>query len=263
MAMMDNDSEKSSSTTAIVLALIAIVVAIFTVEFGLQTLAWVEGKIWVAQSPWLNIVPQALPEPDASPAAAKKEPQLKAFDFEIDAPWPGDPKPTPFDAAVGFHYATGQILVFFDPGAQLDTIRTIQNSNPAEFQRFTNIFAGKPIETNLELYRAVYGAAPSQISPLMNANEAMRLNVLLLWKLSFGFDLPADSGLYSFDWNTIHGFQFGDPAKGVAVALRAFDDRGHQFRFVLTTVPGSNAKITQDDIDKILLTIQPVPFADR
>jgi hypothetical protein len=49
----------------------------------------------------------------------------------------------------------------------------------------------------------------------------------------------------------------------VPVALRAFDDRSHQFRFVLATAPGSNVKITQDDIDKILQTIQPVPFVDR
>jgi len=45
--------------------------------------------------------------------------------------------------------------------------------------------------------------------------------------------------------------------------LRAFDDRGHQFRFMLSTVPGATGKITQDDIDKLLQTVQPVPFADR
>ena len=50
---------------------------------------------------------------------------------------------------------------------------------------------------------------------------------------------------------------------GSELALRAFDDRSHQFRFVLATAPGSNVKITQDDIDKILQTIQPVPFVDR
>ena|SRR5271154_11415 len=256
---MNDETEKSSATPAIVLAVLAIVVAIFTVKFGLQTLTWIEGKMWAAQSPWLNIVPQSLPAPPLVPPG----PQLKAFDFEVNAPWPGNPKPIPAETNVGFRYDTGQVLVFYDPEAQLDSLRAIQNSNPLEFQRFSNVFAGKPIESNFELYRAVYGAAPSQISPFMDASDAMRMNVLLLWKLAFGLDLRSDTGFYSYDWNGIHGFQFGDPAKNVPVALRAFDDRGHQFRFILTTVPSSNAKITQNDINKILLTIQPVPFTDR
>lgn len=256
---MNDETEKSSSTEAIVLALVAILVAVFMVKFGLQTLTWVEGKTWAAQSPWLNTVPQPLPAPPAVAAG----PQLKAFDFEINAPWPGTPKPNPSETNVAFRYDTGQTLVFFDPGAQVDTLRSIQNGNPAEFQKFTNIFAGKPIDSNYALYRDVYGAAPSQISPIMNGSDAMRVNVLLLWKLSFGFDLRTDTGFYSFDWPNIHGFQFGDPAKGVPVALRAFDDRGHQFRFILTTSPDSTTKITQDDINKLLLTIQPVPFIDR
>jgi hypothetical protein len=260
---MTDETEKSSSTAAIGLAALAIIVAIFMVKFGLQTLTWVEGKMWAAQSPWLNFVPQPLPaQPVATPPAAKAA-QLTAYDFEVIAPWAGNPKPTPTETSVGFHYDSGQVLVFFDPEAQLDTLRSIQNSNPAEFQRFTNIFVDKPINSNFELYRAVYSSAPSQVSPFMDARDAMRMNVLLLWKLSFGLDLPSDTGLYSFDWNNIHGFQFGDPAKGVPVALRAFDDRGHQFRFLLTTAPGSNAKITQDDVDEILRTVQPVPFVDR
>jgi hypothetical protein len=259
---MTDETEKSSSTAAIVLALLAIVVAAFMVKFGLQTLTWVEGKMWAAQSPWLNFVPQPLPAP-AVAATAGAGPQLKAYDFEVNAPWPSNPKPSPTETNVGFHYDSGQVLVFFDPEAQLDTLRSIQNSNPAEYQKFTNVFVDKPINSNFELYRAVYSAAPTQISPFMDARDAMRMNVLLLWKLSFGLDLPSDTGLYSYDWNNIHGFQFGDPAKGGPVALRAFDDRGHQFRFLLTTTPGSSAKITQDDIDKILLTIQPVPFTDR
>jgi len=257
--MTDDDNEKSSSATAIALAALAIVVALFTVKFGLQTLTWMEGKMWAAQTPWLNSLPQQLPTP--APVAAG--PQLKAFDFEVNAPWPGNPKPVPTETNVAFHYDTGQVLVFFDPEAQLDTLRTIQNSNPLEYQKFSNVFADKPIDSNFALYREVYNASPAQLSPFMDARGAMRLNALLLWKLEFGPDLSPDSGFYSFDWNTIRGFQFGDPAKGAPVALRAFDDRGHQFRFMLSTVPGATGKITQDDIDKLLQTVQPVPFADR
>lgn len=260
---MTDDDEKSSPIGAIALAALAIVVALFTVKFGLQTLTWVEGKMWAAQTSWLKVVPQTLPAPAAAPVLTAKTPQIKAYDFEVVAPWPGNPKAVPTETSVAFHYDTGQVLVFFDPEAQLDTLRSIQNSNPLEYQKFSNVFADKPIDSNYALYREVYSASPAQLSPFMDARDAMRLNVLLLWKLSFGPDLSPESGFYSFDWNTIRGFQFGDPAKGAPVALRAFDDRGHQFRFMLSTAPGATGKITQDDVDKILQTVQPVPFADR
>jgi hypothetical protein len=91
----------------------------------------------------------------------------------------------------------------------------------------------------------------------------LRMNALLLWKLSFGFDLPADGQFYSFDWGKVRGFQFGDSAKQRPVAVRVFDDRDRQYRFILTTAAGSTGKITQDDIDTIIQTVKPVPIEER
>jgi hypothetical protein len=125
------------------------------------------------------------------------------------------------------------------------------------------VFSDKPINSNYELYQAVYGASPTQLSPLMGTRDALRLNALLLWKLSFGFDLMADGQFYSFDWGKVRGFQFGDPAKQRPVALRVFDDRDRQYRFILTVAAGTSGKIAQDDIDTIVQTVQPVPIAER
>lgn len=254
-----DETEKSTATPAIILAVVAILVALLMVKFGLQTITWIEGKMWAAQSPWIKVVPQALPAPNAP----VKGQIVRAFDFQVSSPWPGNPKPKPQETNVAFQYDTGQVLVFFDPGTQIDTLHAIQSSNPLEFQKFSNVFLGTPIGSNFELYGNVYGASPDRLSPFMNSAEAVRINALLLWKLSFGEDLPCAGQFYSFDWKDIHGFQFGDPAKGRPVAVRAFDDRSHQFRFILTAVNGENGKITQDDINQILQTIQPTPFEDR
>ena len=97
----------------------------------------------------------------------------------------------------------------------------------------------------------------------MNPRDAMRINVLLLWKLSFGLDLPCDGQFYSFNWSNAKGFQFGDPGKNVPVAVRAFDDRDHQFRFIFTTAGGAAGKISQNDVNTVLQSLQVVPFIDR
>ena len=99
------------------------------------------------------------------------------------------------------------------------------------------------------------------MSPFLPLSDALRLNVLVLWKLSFGFD--ARSPLHSFDWGPERGFEFGNPATGGPVALRIFDDRDRQFRFLFTTVPGSGATLTQDDIDFVIQTLKPVPLNEQ
>jgi hypothetical protein len=272
---MIDDQDKSSARPAIILLLVVLLVAGFSVKYGLQTLTWVEGKLWASDSPWLKNVPQPLVQPaaDAAPMAMMavtarpvkpaQPAQVKAYNYEFNSPWSGNPNVKGSLTYTQFLYDSGPVIVFFDPDSQVDTMRALKTSNPAEYQRFADIFADKPLNSNFEMYQAVYDAAPEQLSPVMNPRDAMRLNVLLLWKLSFGLDLPCEGQFYSFASSSAKGFQFGDPGKNVPVAVRAFDDRDHQFRFIFTTAGGAAGKISQSDINTVLQSLQVVPFIDR
>jgi hypothetical protein len=258
---MSDKAEKTGARSAILLMVAVLAVAGFSVAYGLQTLAWFEAKRWASANPWLLDVPQ--PIPSAMPPA--KGNQLKAFDYEFLVPWAGDPKTAPSLSNVVFRFDSGQVVVFYDPSVQLDMLRELKDSKPNEYRKFTSVFADHPIESNYGMYQAVYSASPAQISPLMNGRDAMRMNVLLIWKLSFGFDVEpqAGPGIYSLDFGKNRGFQFGDPATGRPVAVRVFDDRNHHFRFIFTTTAGSNAKVTQDDINTAVQSLQPVPILER
>jgi hypothetical protein len=282
---MIDDQEKSSARPAIILLIAVFLVAGFSVKYGLQTMTWIEGKLWNSDNPWLSNIPQALPQSAAAappPVAvmamtamsakpgkpgksAQPTPpaQLRAYNYEFKSPWPGNPAPKGSLTYTEFHYDSGQVIVFFDPDSQVDTMRTLKASNPAEYQRFATVFADKPLHTNFEMYQAVYQTTPAQLSPIASPSDAMRMNVLLLWKLSFGLDLPCDGDFYSFDWSNAKGFQFGNPDKKVPVAVRAFDDRDHQFRFIFTAANAAADRITQSDINSVLQSLQVLPFIDR
>jgi hypothetical protein len=261
LARMNEEEDKSSARPAIILALLVIVMAIFCVEFGVQTLTWFEARHWGASSPWLADVPQPLP---AAADDASVGGQVKAFNYEFNVPWKTKPKSAESLTNVQLKYDSGQAIIFFDPDSQLDVIHSLKSSNPIEYQKFSNVFASQPIETNYALYQAVYAASPAQFSPIMKVEDARRDNALLLWKLSFGPDLRLEAApeFYSFDWGKIRGFQFGEPSKG-PVALRVFDDSNRQFRFIFTVAYGSGAKIAQSDINMALRSLQPVPIIDR
>ena len=113
--------------------------------------------------------------------------------------------------ATQFRYDSGQVILFFDPASSVDTVGAMKTSNPVDYQKFVTVFADHPINSNYELYQAVYSASPAQLSPLMDTREALRMNALLLWKLSFGFDLPADGQFYSFDREKFAGFSLVIP----------------------------------------------------
>ncbi len=257
--LVDDTEAKTSVWPAIALALFAIVVAVFTLKFGLQTLTWLEARNLASSNPWIANVPRAI---EKTPPPAKPE-FVKLFDFEFNSPWPGKSK---VERALTFavvRYDSGQAVAFFDPQSSLDTVGALKASNPVDYQKFAGIFAGHPVDSNFALYQAVYSVSPAQISPLMSVGDAQRMNTLMMWKLAFGPDLSGDGPFYSMDFGGVRAFQFGDPAAGRPVAVRAFDERDHQFRFIFGATAGSSAKITQEEINSAVQSVQPIPFADR
>jgi hypothetical protein len=254
---MIEETEKSSASSAIALAIAVIGVAIFCAAYGLQTLAWYEGHHWAKENAWLADVPKPLP---AAPPAVAKGNLVKAFNYEFTAPWTGKTTQTPSLVGVVIRFDSGQAILFYDPETLLDSLRQMKSSSPLQYQKFVAVFADHPIESNYGLYEAIYGAAPSQLSPIMTSREAMRMNELLIWKLGFGIDLRG--GLSSFTWGLNRGFQFGDPAKG-PVALRVFNDRDQQFRFIFAVAPNASGHVTQDDIAGIVASFKSVPILER
>lgn len=258
--MHDDEGEKTSSWPAIALAVFAILVGIFLVKFGLGTMAWLEARSLPASDPWAAVVPQPLPQTDAP---AGKIDQLKFYEFEFNSPWPGKNKAEPHLTHTAVRFDSGQTLLFYDPTTQKDTIGTLKTADPANYQKFAAVFSGAPIDSNYSLYQQVYTAAPASLSPFMNGADAQREHTLLMWKLAFGPDLYAGGVFHSFDWGTIKGFQFGDPSSGHPVAVRAFDDRNRQFRYIFIPGATTDAAITQGQIDSAVRSLKPVPFEER
>ena len=264
---MSEQDEKGSAWSAIILLVCVLVVAGFSVRYGLQTLTWYEANRWASANPWLREVPTPLPPPATAPAtataAAAKTAPIRTLEYQFNAPWAVS-KETPGALYLETRFVPGQVVIFFDPDVQLDTLGIIRKSKPAEYDKFQNIFADTPINSNYALYSAVYGASPAQLSPLGPMRDAIRLNTLLRWKLEFGFDFePTDGASVSLlELGKNRSFQFGDPAKG-PVAERVFDEHDRQFRFILTTFAGSNAKITQEDINLIVGSLKPIPPMER
>jgi hypothetical protein len=249
--------ETNSARDAIILVLVVILVGAYMILFGLQTLVWGEAHHLTRYNPWVTEVPEAL---DTSVTSGKTT-LLREFNYQFQVPWTSKYKTDKSLTYSEFRFDSGQVIVFFDPEAQLDTMRALKSTSPLAYQQFENVFGGQVFGTNYELYQAVYGASPAQTSPFMPSRDAIRTNLLLLWKISFGYD--AIPGLHAIQFDGNKGFQFGDPSTGRAVALRIFDGNDNQFRLIFVTAVDSNAKITQGDINLAVQSLGEVPITER
>ncbi len=263
------NTENTGTLSAMILMVIAVLIGVYSMAYGMQTLVWIEARQWASLNPWLNEIPMPLPDRVATSTLPPQPPgkvtqpkstQLRAYDYEFSVPWTGQSRATPLRIGTEFRFTSGQVVVFFDPDTQLDTLRALKSSAPAEYSKFQSVFREQSIESNYALYQAIYGASPAQASPFLSWDAAQRINVLLLWKLSFGFDRP---GIYSFDFGSNRGFQFGNPGNARPVAVRVFDDQDRQFRFFFTVAAGSSAQITQGAINTAVQSLQTIPIMER
>ena len=270
----DEDEEQGGARSAIILVAVIIIVAVFSTSYGLQTLQWIAGHQWARQNAWLYDTPKPVPSsatgPNAGvaaiapPTAAGKNTkadgqsqgtELSEYGYQMNVPWTSKMKENPSAGGAEFRFATGQVVIFGDPEAQLDTVHILRDTPGEQYLPYAPLFANGEIQTNYDLYEAAYNASPSQVTPFTNYATAQRDRVLLLMKLSFGFDLAKP--IYSFDFGKNRGFQFGDPASG-PVALHVFDPHDKHLRFIFTVAAGSGGKITQDDINEAVQSMQSV-----
>ncbi|HKQ89029.1 MAG TPA: hypothetical protein VJS43_19895 [Candidatus Acidoferrales bacterium] len=272
----NEDEEQGSARSAIILVAIIIIVAIFSTSYGLQTLQWIAAHQWARQNAWLYDTPKPIASSNASGATAAtpapsagltsdakdkkagaqpKSTELGEYGYQMNVPWASQMKENPSAGGAEFRFATGQVVIFGDPDAQLDTVHILRDTPGEQYLPYAPLFANGAIQTNYDLYQAAYSASPSQVTPFTNYATAQRDRLLLLMKLSFGFDLAKP--IYSFDFGRNRGFQFGDPASG-PVAVHVFDPHDKHLRFIFTVASGSGGQITQADINQAVQSLLPV-----
>ena len=107
---------------------------------------------------------------------------------------------------------TGQVVIFYNPDEEIDILAGMKAGNTALSRGYNTIFADHLFDSNYSLYAAVYSADPAQAHPWMARADALRMDSLLIDKLSFGIEAPGPT--YLFNWGGLRGIRFGDAAHG-------------------------------------------------
>lgn len=252
---MSKDAGEREGYSAIILVIVLIAVAAYILFYGLQTLIYVEVRSWGTRDASLYVTPSTLNVTATKPASTT---HLEFYGFQCEAPWKGPAKTTETPDYVESKFPSGPIVRVESPEEQADALQSFKGESPEQQQHIANVFGAHPFDSNFDLFRAVYSASPSQVSAFLPRVDAERVSTLLDWKMSLDSQLPG--GTFVFDLGRIRGLQFGDPDHSEAVILRAFTEHDRQFKILLTHLDASNFKVTQADINQIILTLKPVPL---
>ena len=112
------------------------------------------------------------------------------------------------------------------------------------------------------LFLSTAAADPALTVTVDAGRPGARINPAM-WGIFFeDINFGADGGLYA-ELVKNRGFEFGDATNGRPVALRVFDDRDAQFRFIFTAAGGASGKFTQDNINLAVQSLQAIPILER
>jgi hypothetical protein len=246
-------AENESSMSALGLLVLLVLAAWFAIGYELQTLIAFEVRHWASESPTLNVTPQGAT--GAAPAAATG-PRVEHYNYQFNLPWKdfAHDDATPDYAVV--QAKTGQVVIFYNPDEEIDILAGMKAGNTALSRGYNQIFADHLFDSNYSLYAAVYSADPAQAHSWMPRADALRLDSLLIDKLSFGIEAPGPT--YLFNWGGLRGIRFGDAAHGGPVAFHAFDNHDRQFRFVFTTRADTPTPVTlnENEIEQVVQSVR-------
>ncbi len=215
-----------------------------------QLIALYNVRKMVRRTPGLTMVPRPISIQDSRPIDGVP---LSYFGVEFRAPWNHVEEVKKSSASARIQFKAGQFVMIWDPKRALDRVATLRSGAS---KGAIEIFGDEATRSNYSLVRTELNLTPGQISLLMPAREAIR--DLLLLQLKIIETTNAETGLFSFEVRGLRGFQKGDPARAQFVLINAFNGQDGEYKLLIGAAKGTAGVVTQEDINKILWTIQPV-----
>ena len=180
---------------------------------------------------------------------------ISAFGWKCETPWARvatSRKTSLIESAV---FENGKSIGFFDPIQTIDTVAGFARTSKDQGSRpRLEAELGKDtMSSDYDLEFATLQITPQDFSVFMSNKRARRDAALLFFKYLSLHD--ADTGLFSFSLENLHGFQLGDPARARFVVIHAYDLQDHGVEISVAMANGKTEHILQSEINRILRTL--------
>jgi hypothetical protein len=232
---------------------IAVILAIILVVLRLPVISAIYQAHWMQkQVPGLSRTP--VPLQDTS-AAKMEGANISAFGWTCEAPWAGVATRRKNPLVESTVFENGKSIGFFDPSQIIDTVAGFaQTTKDRARRRQLEAELGKDtVGSDYDLERATLQVTPQDFSIFMS-NKRARGDATLLW-FKYLTNSDAETGLFSFSFENLRGFQLGDPARARSVVIHGYDRQDRGVEIFIKMGDGKLDHILQIEINRVLQTL--------
>ena len=240
------------------LAVPVALVLTYVLIFGNPTRIVWSMKKEAASNPRLSVVP--IPLSDKSVSLEKGMPE-NFFGYQFEVPWQGGEQRQRESIAFVFSPSSQEAVSFFDPTGDRGFIRMMKETPGLRVAYLNPVYGRENVQSDYEFARAALNTSPSQLSLFLPwSKEVYAANLLRMKEV---FLLGPQPGLYSFEFGQLRGFQHGDPVRDKNVEVEAYDSADRKIKLIFSSKFGPNGAMTQQDINRVLQTLRPVPASQQ
>ncbi len=221
--------------------------------FGYQTLLMDGAWLLVWKAPVVRITPAQILNSAVAPGPGTK---LSYFGYKFEVPWDdvdgGMGRVNPGKSAK-IVCRSGLTLVLLN-GPPHEFANTMLSSLQVQRGNLEQSF-GAAFQSDYEVHRLIWEASPTNITPFVARQEAVR-EMLLLTIKAISAPRGAENGVFAVTTPDFKGFQFGRPQNSSnMVDVELFSDNG-SLDFIFLQKLGGPTVLTQGDMNRVLRTLQ-------
>lgn len=226
----------------------------YALIFGKPTdIVWTMKKE-AAKNSHLSVVPIPLSNSSISQEKGTTE---NFFGYQFEVPWQGGEQKQRDSIAFVFSQSSQEAVSFFDPGGDRGFIRMMKETPGLRVGYLNPLYGRENVQSDYEFLRAALNTTPSQLSLFLPwSKEVYAANLLRMKEVAL---LGPQTGLYSFEFGQLRGFQQGDPVRDKNVEVEAYDAADRKFKLIFSSKSGPNGGMTQPHINRVLQTLRPAP----
>jgi hypothetical protein len=205
---------------------------------------------------FLRVVPRPLATSSVSKLSST---QLSYYGVKFETPWKQVSSVQQASSLVRVQFDDGQFVVLLDPAKRINRLKVSRDSALAKGRDISEVYGRDVMKSNYAFLHEILYLTPAQISLFSGWKRFVRDGVFL--QLKHMEAAGAQTGLFCFQSGRLQGFQKGDPHKADVVIIDAFDESDREYEVWVGRTIGTQAVVTQEDINAILSTLEALPGA--
>ncbi len=252
---MEIESRESNRRSWISAAVVCAVVAVLFV-YG-RPVGFLLYTRWNARkTPELWHVPAPLPAVSAEISTGKT---YTYFGYQFESPWMELIEEKKFSSQVILYFSSGPFILIFDPAQITNELAAIKEPYLNRGVSTTSVFGPGTLQSRYALLSKILNVTPGDLRLSWSRQEMAENSILLLMK---DISAPRLNGhLYSFQTETVRGFQEGDPGPTAPAVIEAFDAQDRKIELWIGAKRGATSVPSQADVSRIVHSLRRVAIS--